>query len=62
MMRILLPEHIDCMKDKRKKEVAWALKNLSHAIYVKDEKTAHEICAKYNLRVLDGVTVCSNVD
>lgn len=56
MMRILLPEHVDHMKDKRKKEIAWALKNLSHAIYVNDEKTAQSICTKYNLKILDGVT------
>lgn len=53
-VRIELPGHLDYMKDKRKKEIAWALKNLSHAIYIKDEKTAQAICTRYNLKILHG--------
>lgn len=54
MTRIKLPEQLDRMKDKRKKQIAWALKTLSHALYVKDEKTAQSICTKYNLRIING--------
>jgi hypothetical protein len=54
MLRIELPEHLDQMKDKRKKQTAWALKNLSRALYVGDEKTAQDILTKFNLKILNG--------
>jgi hypothetical protein len=54
MLRIELPEHLDQMKDKRRKKIAWALKNLSHALYVKDKKTAQDILTEFNLKILDG--------
>lgn len=52
MIRIELPEQVDRMKDKRKKEIAWALKNLWHALYVGDHKTAQSILTKFNLRIV----------
>lgn len=54
MIQIELSEHLDCMKDSRKKQIAWALKSLSHALYVKDKKTVQMLCTKYNLKILNG--------